>query len=146
MHSVKLNILENDHLLGTISIDGGELINASDESGEGEEAFRRLLLKKGTRIESEYPDDEDKKRTIQISCEELIFKIFTTREKEKSLLGKGPEPGKEPSPAESKINKGMNLLLAKNYQAAKLLFTEVLEEDPGNEKAKQVLKRLKELL
>lgn len=146
MHSVKLNILEEGNFLGTITIDGGELLNAADETGEGEEAFRRLLLRKGTQIESECLEKEDKKKTIGISCEELIFRIFTTKDKEQSLIGKTPEPEEQSSQVESKINKGMSLLLGKNYRAAHLLFNEVLEEDPGNEKVLQVLKRLRELL
>ncbi len=142
MHSVKINILEDNSLIGNITIEKGELLSATDKKGEGEEAFRRLILNKGIKIELKHLGSTEKKKNINFSCEELIFRIFTTKDKEKSLS----EISKiELSPIEKKINNGLKMLISKQYMEAKKLFIEVEKESPGNPKVQSVLKRLNEL-
>ena len=86
MHSVKLNITEDDLLIGNITINNGSLLNAIDNKGEGIDAFKRLILKKNTKVEMKQLAQDEKKKTIGVKCEELIFKIFTTKDRENSIL------------------------------------------------------------
>ena len=146
MHSVKLNILTNNSQVGIITIDKGELLNATDNSGEGEDAFRRLVLTKMTNVELKQLGNNEKKKNIHSNCEELIFRIFTTKDKEKSLSELSKKAEQKVSPLEKKINRGLGMLIEKKYGEAKDLFIEVKNESPGNIKVQHILKRLNELL
>ena len=146
MHSVKLDIIENNSLIGNITIEKGELLNATDNSGEGEDAFKRLVLKKKTKVKLKQLGSKEKKRNIHMDCEELIFRIFTKKDKEKSLSGLSNKAVHELSPIDIKINKGLGMLIGKKYREAKELFIEVENESPGNIKVQQILKRLNDLL
>jgi len=145
MHSVKLNILNNNSLMGNITIEKGELLNAKDNSGEGEDAFRRLVLTKMTRVELKQLGNSEKKKNIHSKCEELIFRIFTTKDKERSLSDLSKKSEQIFSPLEIKINIGLAMLIEKKYKEAKDLFIEVKNESPENIKVQHLLKRLNEL-
>ncbi|MEN8222986.1 MAG: hypothetical protein ABFR36_06965 [Acidobacteriota bacterium] len=146
MHSVKMNILESNSLIGTITIEKGKLLNATDNNGEGEDAFRRLVLNKKIEVELKQLGNNEKKKTINMNCEELIFRIFTTKDKERSISNLTKKAGNKLSPIETKINRGLEMLIEKKYKDAKNLFDEVVNESPGNNRAQQILKRLNELL
>lgn len=146
MHSVKLNLTENDKLTGNITIDNGNLLNAIDEDGEGEDAFKRLLLNKNIKVEMKQLGKDEKKQIIGVKCEELIFRIFTTKDREKSILELSKKAKSELSPFDKKLNAGINLLLEKDYKAALPAFTEIESEFPGNKQVQSILKRLNELL
>lgn len=146
MHSVKLNITENDKLIGSITVDNGNLLNAIDENGEGEDAFKRLVLNKNIKVEMKQLGKDEKKQIIGIKCEELIFRIFTTKDREKSILKLSKKARSELSPFDKKMNKGINLLLEKDYKAALTVFAEIGRGFPGDKQVQSILKRLKELL
>ena len=146
IHSVKLKILKNSSEVGNITIDKGELLNASDNTGEGEDAFRRLVLTKNTRVELKQLGEDEKKKTIHSDCEELIFRIFTAKDKEKSLSELLKKSDHNLSPLDLKINRGLEMLIRKKYGEAMELFNEVKNESPGNIKVQHILKRLNELL
>ena len=145
MHSVKLNIKENNSLIGNIVIDNGKLLNATDIAGEGEEAFKRLVLNKKIEVELKHLHNKEKKKNIKINCEELIFRIFTTKDKENSLSDISKISNKELTSIEKKINKGLKMLIEKNYSDAKILFAEVAEESTEDIRVRHILKRLNEL-
>ena len=146
MHSVKLNITEDDLLIGNITIDNGSLLNAIDNKGNGVDAFKRLLLNKNIKVEMKQLAQDEKKQIIGVKCEELIFRIFTTKDREKSLLNLSKKAVSELSPFDIKMNKGINLLLEKDYKAALPVFTEIGKEFPGDKQVQSILKRLSELL
>jgi len=146
MHSVKLNITEKDILIGNITIDNGSLLNAVDKKGEGEDAFKRLILNKSIKVEMKQLAEDEKKQIIGVKCEELIFRIFTTKDREKSILDLSKKTERELSPFDKKLNNGINLLLEKDYKAALPAFIKIESEFPGNEQVQSILKRLNELL
>ena len=146
MHSVKLNITEDDLLIGNITINNGSLLNAIDKKGEGIDAFKRLILKKNTKVEMKQLAQDEKKKTIGVKCEELIFKIFTTKDRENSILDLSKKAKSKLSPFDIKMNKGINLLLEKNYKKALPVFKEIGKEFPGDKQVQSILKRLSELL
>ncbi len=146
MHSVKLNITENDILTGNITIENGVLLNATDNEGEGEDAFKRLVLNKNIEIEMKQLARDDKKKIISSKCEELIFRIFTTKDKEKAILELSKKAKMELSPLDIKKNEGLNLLLEKDYKKAHPIFKEIEKEFPEDKHVRSILKRLDELL
>ncbi len=145
MHSVKLNITEDDLLIGNITIDNGSLLNAIDNKGNGVDAFKRLLLNKNIKVEMKQLAQDEKKQIIGVKCEELIFRIFTTKDREKSILDLSKKAESELSPFDIKMNKGINLLLEKDYKKALPVFTEIGKEFPGDKQVQSILKRLSEL-
>ncbi len=146
MHSVKLNVMENNSLIGNITIENGELLNAYDNAGEGEDAFKRLILNKKAEVELKPLGSKEKKKNIEINCEELIFRIFTNKDKERALADLSNNEENSLSPVDKKINSGLEMLIGKNYQEARDLFVEINNKSPGIVKVQEILKRLNELL
>lgn len=146
MHSVRMNITENGLLIGNITVDNGNLLNAADKVGEGEDAFKRLVLNKNINVELKKLGEDEKKQNININCEELIFRIFTTKDREQSILDLSKRTEHELSPLEKKIGKGLGLLMDKDYKLAHKVFKEIDRENPKNKEVRSILKRLNELL
>lgn len=146
MHSVRMNITENGLLIGNIIVDNGNLLNAIDKVGEGEDAFKRLVLNKNINVELKQLGEDEKKQNIDINCEELIFRIFTTKDREKSIMDLSNKTVHELSPLEKKMGKGKGLLLDKDYKLALKVFKEIEREYPKNKEIQSILKRLNELL
>jgi len=146
MHTVRLDISEDDLLIGYITIGNGNLLNAVDNNGEGEGAFKRLILNKKIKVELKHLGDDEKKKNIELDCEELIFRIFTTKDREHSLQGLSKKSGEKLSPLEKRINEGLGMLVDKKYNEAKQLFTRIEEEFPGNSRVQSILKRLNDLI
>ncbi len=144
-HSVEITVFENNTETGKIIIEEGTLINASDKTGEGEDAFKRLILKKNVQITLNRLSENKNNRIIKTDCEELIFKIFTTKDKENSLKMNLSEKRKSLSDFELKTNFGLGQLLDKDYKNALSTFKELDKESPGNIRITTILTRLKEI-
>jgi len=145
-HSVKLILRKEGSYIGEIVILNGVLWNAVDKSGNGEEAFLRLIFKKNIEVESFDADDNSVERLIEKNWEEILMKAVADRDKNKWENKKNIENGSTKNMNISVIiEQGLDCLMRRDYKNAIKIFSDLNEMYPGNILIRSKLDKLKEL-
>ena len=149
-HSVLLRC--GDH--GTITLVKGELWTAEDAQGKGEAAFKRLVAisevhgRHGELTCKRVDEKGIGARTIFGNLDNLLLNaVFEEEEQQRHdpSLEESPEPEKEPVKLQDLIDRGVDKLLSKDFQAALPLFQNALKLSPNHALVKANIKRLAQL-
>ena len=146
-YSVEINVEGKNDYRGNILVKNGELWSAADSIGKGEDAFRRVVLEKSTIVDCSTFSGKAPGKNIETDWEELIFKIYTKKDREIFLSKKTEETNTRVNEIYKKkmLSEATEYLLEKNYKKALEVLLELKKTDPCNKKALAKLKKLKEL-
>ncbi|MEN8154506.1 MAG: hypothetical protein ABFR75_10830 [Acidobacteriota bacterium] len=146
-YSVEIAVKGSNNYKGSLIINKGQLWSAADNNGKGEEAFRRIILEKDSLIDCSAFNGKKPEKNIETEWEELLFKIYTKKDREIYLTKKTEEINSKVN--EICVNKMLceasEYLLEKNYEKAFRILNEIIKTDPGNKKALLKLTKLKKL-
>lgn len=134
---------------GTITMMNGELWSAQDGEGEGEAAFKRLVVasevhERKTELSCKKIDMEEMgPRNIEGSLDNLLLNAVF--EEEEQLRNQAEEGGREGPSFADLMDKGVEKLLSKEYAEALGFFSRALVLEPENPTAKTNIQRLHEM-
>ncbi len=160
-HSVRVTVVGVDGGEGEVIVHGGEVWSAEDESGEGRDAFFRLVAAKVRSVECKTHARDPGARTIEGRWEELILEGARLSDEEAAdatdtddaidrALDEGfrdADGGSHPGSDgfSEAMERGLEAMLAKDYEQALAAFEAAAEIRPDDRVVEANLRRLEDM-